>query len=274
MPRYMEIIFIIKEKYTIFLDQSCAVSPAPSSHSILSCCSHHFPPFLRCMLTQPLPPLPPCNYPLPFMSSLPPPPLPHPHPHHQPPQLPLSSPVYHQLSHIPIPSLPILFYFHLNSHLLVCPLTPFVIPLSLLVYAHRHTPYYQPLCLINLLCLHDSYAIHESSRHVKHTIWVGRKGLEWILSCFVDIRDWVPGKVSFCKRFRENNKLLEFCGRSNKAVFVVLAEYYGGACQGCVMIPASSNRADWSLFQREMRNFFIGAKLVSMAERILQKWWW
>ena len=34
---------------------------------------------------------------------------------------------------------------------------------------------------------HDSYAIHESSRHVKHTIWVGRKGLEWILSCFVDI---------------------------------------------------------------------------------------
>ena len=90
--------------------------------------------------------------------------------------------------------------------------------------------------------------------------------MEWILSCFVDIRDWVSGKVSFCKRFRENNKLLEFCGRSNKAVFVVLAEYYGGACQGCVMIPASSNRADWSLFQREMRNFFIGAKLVSMAE--------
>ena len=36
---------------------------------------------------------------------------------------------------------------------------------------------------------HDLCAIHESSQHVKHTIWVGRKGLEWILSCFVDIRD-------------------------------------------------------------------------------------
>ena len=36
---------------------------------------------------------------------------------------------------------------------------------------------------------HDSYAIHESSRHVKHTIWLRCKGLEWILSCFVDIRD-------------------------------------------------------------------------------------
>ena len=30
------------------------------------------------------------------------------------------------------------------------------------------------------------------------------------------------------------------------------------------MIPASSNRAGWSLFQREMRDFFTGAKPVSM----------
>ena len=70
-----------------------------------------------------------------------------------------------------------------------------------------------------------------------------------------------------CKRFRDNNKLLEFCGRLNKAgVFVVIAEYFGGARRGAVMIPASSNRAGWSLFQREMRDFFTGAKPVSMAE--------
>ena len=91
--------------------------------------------------------------------------------------------------------------------------------------------------------------------------------MEWILSCFADIRDWVLGNVSICKRFWENNKLLEFCGRSNKTgVFVVVAEYFGGAHRGCVMIPASSNRAGWSLFQRELRNFFIGAKSVSLAE--------
>ena len=114
---------------------------------------------------------------------------------------------------------------------------------------------------------HDSYAVHESSRHVKHTIWVGHKGLEWILSSYADIRDWVPGNVSICKCFRENNKLLEFCGRSNKAgVFVVIAEYYGGARRGCVMIPASSNHAGWSLFQRELRNFFTGAIPGSMAD--------
>ena len=70
-----------------------------------------------------------------------------------------------------------------------------------------------------------------------------------------------------CKRFQDNNKLLEFCGRSNKAgVFVVMAEYFGGAHRGCVMILASSNRAGWSLFQREMRDFFTGAKPVSMDE--------
>ena len=32
------------------------------------------------------------------------------------------------------------------------------------------------------------------------------------------------------------------------------------------MIPASSNRAGWSLFQREIRYFFSNAKPVSMAE--------
>ena len=74
----------------------------------------------------------------------------------------------------------------------------------------------------------DSYAIHESRRNVMSSIWVGRKGNEWILSCFADIRDWVPGKEFFYKRFRENNKLLEFCGRSNKAgLFVVIAMFYG-----------------------------------------------
>ena len=80
------------------------------------------------------------------MSSLPLPP--------PPPQLPLLSPFYHWLSHIFLPSLLILFYFHLNSNLLVCLYTPFVIPLSLLVYAHYHTLYNHPHYLINLLCLH------------------------------------------------------------------------------------------------------------------------
>ena len=47
---------------------------------------------------------------------------------------------------------------------------------------------------------------------------------------------------------------------------MVIAENYGGARHGCVMIPASSNRAGWSLFQREMRNFFTSAKPVAMAE--------
>ena len=32
------------------------------------------------------------------------------------------------------------------------------------------------------------------------------------------------------------------------------------------MIPTSSNRAGWSLFQRELRNFVTGAKSVSLAE--------
>nr|POE76481.1 hypothetical protein CFP56_18934 [Quercus suber] len=51
------------------------------------------------------------------------------------------------------------------------------------------------------------------------------------------------------------------CGRSNKAgIFVVIAEYYGGARQVCVMIPASTNRLGWSLFHKELGFFFSGDK--------------
>jgi len=85
--------------------------------------------------------------------------------------------------------------------------------------------------------------------------------MEWILSCFADIRDWVPGKDFFCKRFRENNKLLEFRVRSNEAgLSVVIAMFFGGARRGCIMIPESINRFGWTLFQKELGVFLTGEK--------------
>ena len=64
--------------------------------------------------------------------------------------------------------------------------------------------------------------------------------MEWILNCFADIRDWVPGHDAHCKRLREDGKLIEFCGRSNKAgLFIAISIFYGKARRGCVMIPAS-----------------------------------
>ena len=105
----------------------------------------------------------------------------------------------------------------------------------------------------------DSYAIHENHRNVKSSIWVGHKGMEWILLCFADICDWVPGKDFFCKRFRENNKLLEYRGRSNEAgLLLVIAMFLGGARQGWIMIPESINRSGWILFQKELGVFLIG----------------
>ena len=113
----------------------------------------------------------------------------------------------------------------------------------------------------------DSYSLLETHRNVKSSIWVGHKGLEWILTCLEDIRDWVPGHGLLCKRFRENGKLLEFCGKANKAgLFVVITVYFGGSRRGCIMIPASSNRAGWSLFQKELRNFCSGAEPLSLAK--------
>ena len=49
--------------------------------------------------------------------------------------------------------------------------------------------------------------------------------MKWILSCFADIRDWVPSKDLFYKRYRDNNKFCEFRGRSDKAgIFVDISK--------------------------------------------------
>ena len=98
--------------------------------------------------------------------------------------------------------------------------------------------------------------LYTSCWNIKSSVWVGCKGLEWIFSCFADIRDWIPGKDYLCKRYRENNKFFEFRGRSNKAsLFVDIAVYYGGPRRGCVIVPASSNRSGWCLFTKELDRF-------------------
>ena len=46
--------------------------------------------------------------------------------------------------------------------------------------------------------------------------------------------------------------------------FVVITVYFGGSRRGCLMISVSSNRAGWTLFQKELRIFCYGAKSVSL----------
>ena len=97
---------------------------------------------------------------------------------------------------------------------------------------------------------------------------MGRRGLEWIHSYFADIRDWVLGKDLLRKRYRENNKVFEFYGRSNKAsLFADIAVYYGGTHHGCVMILASLNRSGWCVFQKELDNFLSSENTISVVER-------
>ena len=97
---------------------------------------------------------------------------------------------------------------------------------------------------------------------------MSREGLEWILTCFADIRDWVPGKDFSCKHFRANNKFFEFRGRSNKAsIFVEIGVYYGGARRGWVLVPASSNRSGWCLFSKELDSFLSGSNTARVVGR-------
>ena len=92
--------------------------------------------------------------------------------------------------------------------------------------------------------------------------------MKWVLSCFTDIRDWVPGKDLLYKQYRENNKFFEFWGRSNKAgIFVDIVVFFGGARLGSVMVPASSNRAGWCLFSKELDSFLAGSNTVGVEGR-------
>ena len=114
----------------------------------------------------------------------------------------------------------------------------------------------------------DSYAILESRRNFKNSVWLSRKGMKWVLSCFADIRDWVPRKDLLYKQYRENNKFFDFRGRSNKAgIFVDIAVFFGGAQRGSVMVPASSNRAGWCLFSKELDSFLAGSNTVGVEGR-------
>ena len=62
------------------------------------------------------------------------------------------------------------------------------------------------------------------------SIWLSRKGMKWVLSCFANICDWVPRKDLLYKRYGENNKFFEFRGRSNKAgIFMEIVVFFGGA---------------------------------------------
>ena len=114
----------------------------------------------------------------------------------------------------------------------------------------------------------DSYAILESRQNFKSSVWLSRKGMKWVLSCFTDIRDWVPGKDLLYKQYRENNKFFEFRGRSNKAgIFVDITVFFGGARHGCVMVPGSSNQAGWCLFANELDSFLAGSNTVGVEGR-------
>ena len=54
--------------------------------------------------------------------------------------------------------------------------------------------------------------------------------MKWVLSCFANIRDWVPGKDFLYKHYRKNNNFFKFRGRSNKAgIFADIAVFFGGA---------------------------------------------
>ena len=43
--------------------------------------------------------------------------------------------------------------------------------------------------------------------------------------------------------------------------------YYGGACRGWVLVPASSNQFGWRLFSKELDSFLSGSNTVTVVRR-------
>uniref|UniRef100_A0A2N9FRJ8 Reverse transcriptase domain-containing protein n=1 Tax=Fagus sylvatica TaxID=28930 RepID=A0A2N9FRJ8_FAGSY len=207
----------------------------------------------------------------------PPPPLPHPillHPFHQNTHLPY--PYHHQPPIINPP--PTLF-----------PASQPPIPYSQILQNSyiTYNPHYQPAPLpyntgptkpnptTNTLA--SSHA-SDASRAAEHrggranpynilkrrgryrgSLWVGLTGLRWLLDVFARLRNPNQTKEGFFQFHYDGYRVIEFnCLANRGGRYVEVSEYHGGTQRGNVRIPEGRRGAGWSVFEFQVRKFFLG----------------
>ena len=102
------------------------------------------------------------------------------------------------------------------------------------------------------------YHIKERRGKFIGSLWLGFKGLQWLLTEWATLRSCADLK-GFFRFYRNGYSILEFsCLQNHHGRFVELAEYHGGAQRGGLRIPEGFRGKGWDRFAYEIEKFFLG----------------
>uniref|UniRef100_A0A2N9HG92 Endonuclease/exonuclease/phosphatase domain-containing protein n=1 Tax=Fagus sylvatica TaxID=28930 RepID=A0A2N9HG92_FAGSY len=112
----------------------------------------------------------------------------------------------------------------------------------------------------------DPYHIKERRNRYRGSLWIGLRGLKWLLGELEALRKPAAKLVGFFQFYRDGYRTLELSCLSNRGGrYLELCDYHSGSQQGGVRVPEGKHGAGWTLFDRELRSYFLGEKFAGAA---------
>jgi hypothetical protein len=114
----------------------------------------------------------------------------------------------------------------------------------------------------------DPYHIMERRGQFRGSLWVGSRGLKWLMEEMGGMMKPGSHLEGFFRFFRDGYRILELsCLKNRGGRFIELCDYHSGSQQGNLRIPEGKGGAGWARFDRELRNFFLGENTMASGDR-------
>jgi hypothetical protein len=98
----------------------------------------------------------------------------------------------------------------------------------------------------------------ERRGHFRGSLWIGYRGLKWLLDELEVIRHSSVILDGFFRFFRDGYRTLELsCLKNRGGRYLELCDYHSGSQQGGIRVPEGKRGAGWALFDREIRHYFL-----------------
>uniref|UniRef100_A0A2N9IJZ1 Reverse transcriptase domain-containing protein n=1 Tax=Fagus sylvatica TaxID=28930 RepID=A0A2N9IJZ1_FAGSY len=116
----------------------------------------------------------------------------------------------------------------------------------------------------------DPYNISERRGQYRGSLWVGLTGLRWLLDVFAKLRAKNQSIEGFFEFHRDGYRVIELSCLANRGGrYVEISEYHSGTHRGSVRIPEGRRGAGWSLFEFQVRKFFLGEITPALVTQAL-----
>uniref|UniRef100_A0A2N9IIE9 Sialyltransferase-like protein n=1 Tax=Fagus sylvatica TaxID=28930 RepID=A0A2N9IIE9_FAGSY len=114
------------------------------------------------------------------------------------------------------------------------------------------------------------YNISERRGQYRGSLWVGLTGLRWLLDVFAKLRAKNQSIEGFFEFHRDGYRVIELSCLANRGGrYVEISEYHSGTHRGSVRIPEGRRGAGWSLFEFQVRKFFLGEITPALVTQAL-----